>query len=365
MHDALRPPLTGIPADVVAAADYEALAPHFIAPATFAYLAGGSGADRTLAWNRAAFARVRLRQRVFGELSDASTATTLLGRPLPQPVLLAPLAYQGLVHAGAEVETARGAAAADTPLILSSLATRAVEDVAAAAAAGWWYQLWLSDDREADLARLSRAERAGCAAVVVTVDAAAQLPSRRALAAGFTLPSGLAADPPPLFAAQGSVFERYRRGAIGRDALAWLREVSARPVFVKGVTHEADAEVCRALDVAGVVVSNHGGRSVDGIVASFDVLPRIRAALGDACTILFDGGIRGGEDVLKALAAGADAVLIGRLQIYALAVAGALGVAHLLKLLREELALYMASTGCARPAAARAAGLLARTTGED
>ncbi|MCC7122871.1 MAG: alpha-hydroxy-acid oxidizing protein [Gammaproteobacteria bacterium] len=365
MHDTQRPPLAGIPAEVIAAADYEVLAPHFIAPATFAYLAGGSGADRTLAWNRAAFARVRLRQRVFGELTGASTATTLLGRPLPQPVLLAPVAYQGLVHAGAEVDTARGAAAADTPLILSSLATRAVEEVAAAATAGWWYQLRLSEDREADLARLRRAERAGCAAVVVTVDAAAQLPSRGALAAGFTLPSGLAADPPPLLQGPVSVFERCRRGAVGRDALAWLREVSARPVFVKGVTHEADAEICRALELAGVIVSNHGGRTVDGVAASFDVLPSIRAVLGDAYTILFDGGVRGGEDVLKALAAGADAVLIGRLQIYALAVAGALGVAHLLKLLREELALYMAATGCTGSAAARSADLLVRPPGED
>jgi len=361
MHEALRPPLSRIPAAVTAAADYEALAPQFIAPATLAYVAGGSGADRSLAWNRAAFEALRLRPRAFADLTDATTATTLLGRPLPQPVLLAPVAYQGLVHAAAEVDTARGAAAADTPLILSSLATRTIEDVAAAATAGWWYQLWLGPDRESDRARLRRAEHAGCEALVVTVDAAAQLPSRRALAAGFVLPGGLAADPPPPLPAQGSVFERWRRGAVGRDALAWLQDASTRPVFVKGITHEADADICRELGVAGVVVSNHGGRSVDGVVASLDALPRLRAALGKDVTLLFDGGIRGGEDVLKALAAGADAVLIGRLQIYALAVAGALGVAHLLKLLREELALTMAVTGCARPADARAAGLLVRT----
>lgn len=365
MDPPLRPPLTAIPRHVTAAGDYEALAAHFIAPKTLAYIAGGSGADRTLEWNRAALARVPLRQRAFAALERATTATSLLGHTLPQPVLLGPVAYQGLVHAGAEVDTARGAAAADTPLILSALATRQIEEVAAVATAGFWYQLWLDSDRSATLARLRRAERAGCRAIVVTVDAAAQLPSRRALAAGFTLPAGLAADPPAPLPSSGSPFERYRRAAVTRDVLAWLRETTTRPVVVKGVTHEADAEICRELDVAGVIVSNHGGRTVDGVAASYDVLPRIRATLGDAYPVLFDGGIRGGEDVLKALAAGADAVLIGRLQIYALAVAGALGVAHLLKLLREELALYMAVTGCERPTAARAAEPEVRATGED
>ena len=144
-----------------------------------------------------------------------------------------------------------------------------------------------------------------------------------------------------------------------------MLDTSTVPVVVKGVLHEADAVVCRELGVAGVVVSNHGGRTVDGIIASFDALPRIRAVLGDGMVVLFDGGVRSGDDVLKAIAAGADAVLIGRLQIYALAVAGALGVAHLIKMLHEELALTMAVTGCADLRAARSAGLLVPARGTD
>ena len=261
--------------------------------------------------------------------------------------------------------SARGAAATDTVLVLSSLATRPVEDVAAVASAGWWYQLWLGPDRADSLRRLRRVERAGCAAVVVTVDAAAQLPSRRALRAGFAMPPGLVDDPPREMPAQGTLFERHRAAAVRREDLAWLLDTSTVPVVVKGVLHEADAEVCRALGVAGVVVSNHGGRTVDGVGASYTALPRIRAVLGADRALLFDGGVRSGEDVLKAIAAGADAVLVGRLQIYALAVAGALGVAHMLKLLREELSLYMAVTGCADLRAARGAGLLLPGRGDD
>jgi isopentenyl diphosphate isomerase/L-lactate dehydrogenase-like FMN-dependent dehydrogenase len=359
MPDSPNPPLAQIPPQISRAADYESLAERFIAAPTLAYLTGGSGEDRTLAWNRAAFERLRLTPRVFAALADACTATTLLGRRLPHPVLLAPVAYQGLVHPQAEVDSARGAAATDTVTVLSSLATRQVEEVAGVATAGWWYQLWLGADRRETLARLRRAEQAGCAAIVVTVDAAAQLPSRRAQRAGFVLPPGLAADPPPP-AGGASIFERYRNAAVRREDLAWLLEVSARPVIVKGVLHPADAAACRELGAAGIVVSNHGGRTVDGVTASLDALTGIRAAVGEQPTVLLDGGIRSGEDVLKAVAAGADAVLIGRLQVYALAVAGALGVAHMLRLLREELELYMAVTGCASLRAARDDGLLTK-----
>ena len=358
MPDSPRPPLNHIPPAIAGAADYERLAAQFLPPATFAYVAGGSGDERTLGWNREALVRTRLQPRVLADLDVASTATTLLGAPLAHPVLLAPVACHGLVHPGAEVESARGAAASDTTFVVSSLATRTIEEVAAVAAAGWWYQLWLGPDRNENRVRLRRAEHAGCSAIVVTLDAAAQAPSRRALRAGFRMPAGMVAEPPPHVAAQGPVFDQYRRASVGRDQLAWLCATSAVPVVVKGLLHEADARVCRELGVAGVVVSNHGGRTVDGVLASYDSLPRVRAALGADCAVLFDGGIRGGDDVLKALAAGADAVLVGRLQLYALGVAGALGVAHMLKVLCEELALTMAVTGCANVGAARSAGVL-------
>jgi 4-hydroxymandelate oxidase len=365
MIDSKSPPVDRIPPGIRRAEDYETLAAQHLAAPTLAYLAGGSGDDRTLRWNREALDRARLKPRVFARLDHASTSVTVLGRPLAHPLLLAPVACQGLVHPGAEVDIAHGAAATDTPLVLSSLATRPLEEVAAAATAGWWYQLWLGADRTDSLARLRRAERAGCSAIVVTVDAAVQLPSRRALRAGFTMPPGLSADPPPCFAHADTLIGRYRAAAVRREDLCWLVETSTVPVVVKGILHEADAGVCRELGVAGVVVSNHGGRTIDGVVASFDALPRIRSVLGDTCAVLFDGGVRSGADVLKAIAAGADAVLIGRLQIFALAVAGALGVAHMLKLLREELALTMAVTGCADLRTARDADLFVPGRGAD
>jgi len=359
MSESPHPPLRAIPPGITRAADYEALAPRFIAAPTLAYLAGGSGDDRTLRWNREAFARWRFRPRALAPLDDCDTATALPGRRQSHPLLLAPVAYQGLVHPAAEVDTARGAAAADTLMIVSSLATRPLEDVVAAAGAGCWYQLTFGATRDDTLRRLRRAENAGCEALVVTVDAAAQLPSQRALRAGFRLPAGLAAETPPPVAQASSVVERYRHAAVTRDDLLWLLDVAGVPVVVKGILHEDDAGLCRELGVAGIVVSNHGGRSVDGVAASLDVLPKLRSAAGSGCCVLFDGGIRAGEDVLKAIAAGADAVLLGRLQVYALAVAGALGVAHMLRTVRQELELYMAITGCASLEAARAPGFLA------
>ena len=356
----VQAPLASIPAEIICAQDYEVLAPRFMAPATFEYLAGGSASGSTVAANRAAFARWSVMPRILRDVSHGHTRLQLAGRAYEHPLLLAPVAFQTLVHAAGEVDSARAAAALDATIVSSTLSSFAVEDIARAAGAGHWFQLYFQPSRAATLALLRRAEVAGCGAIVVTFDAVIQAPGARALRAGFRLPADcVAANLGAAVAAGGAgpasllgegdsrIFQGAMRGAPTWDDLAWLLTQTALPVWVKGVMHADDACAALALGVAGIVVSNHGGRGLDGAPASLDALADVRAAVGALFPVLFDGGIRSGSDIFKALALGADAVLVGRLQVYALAVAGALGVAHMLKCLREELELCMALAGCA------------------
>lgn len=355
---AVQAPLKAIPADIGCAQDYEQLAPRFMAPPTHDYIAGGSGMGHTTAANRAAFARWTVIPRILREVSAGHTRRVVGGCALRHPILLAPVAYQKLAHPAGEIASARAADAMEAVIVSSTLATFSLEEIAAAAPSGHWFQLYLQPTRAATLALLERAEAAGVAALVLTLDAVIQVPGLRALRAGFRLPAdcvaanlaagGQDAAPAAALAQDDSVvFQGAMRGAPTWDDLAWLLARSRVPVWVKGVLHPDDAARARAMGAAGVVVSNHGGRGLDGAPASLDLLPAVRAAVGPDYPLLFDGGIRSGTDVFKALALGADAVLVGRLQLYALAVAGALGVAHMLRCLREELEVCMAQAGCA------------------
>lgn len=353
---ASRPPLTQIPREVCCAQDYEWLAPHFIGEAALAYVAGGCGPELTLAANRAAFEATAILPRLLTDVSAGHTRLELFGRTLPHPVLLAPVAYQTLVHPQGEVETARGAAVADSGLVVSTLAGRTLEEIAAQAGDERWFQLYFQPRRDDTANLLRRAESAGYRVLMVTLDTAIKTPGLRAQRAGFVMPpavtaASLADYPPPpqrlLERGQSLVFQGAMAEAPTWDDLAWLLAQTRLPVVVKGVLRPADAQRLKAMGVAGLVVSNHGGRALDGAPASLRALPAIRAAVGAGYPLLLDSGIRSGSDVFKALARGADAVLVGRLQLYALAVAGALGVAHLLKLLRGELEVCMAQAGCA------------------
>lgn len=338
------------------AQDYEALAPRFLDAPIHAYLAGGSGRERTLAANSRAFARLGIHPRVLRDARAGHTRLKLLGREFAHPVLLAPVAFQALAHPQAEQATARGAAASDTCLVASTLSSCSLEAIAAEAGPERWFQLYLQPRREDTLELVRRAEAAGYGALVVTLDAPVQAPSLRALRAGFRLPdslqpANLATHPPapPLpTAARGAsrIFQGIMAQAPGWRDLPWLLGQTRLPVLAKGVLHPCDAKVLKRAGVAGLVVSNHGGRALDGAQASIDALPAIRQAVGGDYPLLLDGGIRAGDDVFKAIALGADAVMIGRLQVYALAAAGALGVAHLIRLLREELELCMVLAGC-------------------
>jgi 4-hydroxymandelate oxidase len=357
MNDPL-PPLTVIPSDIAAVADYEALAQPRMTSQAWAYFAGGAGDEWTLRENIAAFARRQLRSRVLRDLRGDGTRTQLLGLDLAAPILLAPVAFQKLLHPEGELATAVAAGAMETPMVVSTQASVLLEDVAAYARAPLWFQLYIQPDRgfTADLVR--RAEAAGYHALVVTVDAPVNGIRNREQRAGFALPPGIA--PVNLQGMRPSAAPSPGKLLFGTpmleqaptwDDLAWLRGLTRLPIILKGITDPDDARRTVAAGMDGLIVSNHGGRALDGMPAAIDLLPAIVAAVEDALPVLMDGGIRRGIDVLRALALGARSVLIGRPYIFALAAAGPAGVAHVIRILRAELELAMALTGCADIAA--------------
>ena len=348
-------PETSLPAGLHCARDHERVAQDRVPADVLAYIEGGSGEELTLRRNRQAFNRQAILPRLLQGTRHGHTRLSLLGHAFEHPILLAPVAWQKLVHPLGEVETALAAAATDTCMVLSTLSSSTLEEVAAHASLRW-FQLYWQSAREHTLSLVRRAELAGYSAIVVTLDASVQTPSLRALRAGFRLPDGVQAvnlqglAPIPLPARRegdSAIFQGVMSMAPGWDDLRWLREQTRLPLLIKGVLREDDALRLRDAGADGLIVSNHGGRALDGVPASLDRLPALRQAMGPDFPLLLDSGVRSGQDVFKALALGADAALIGRLQVHALAVGGALGVAHLLRTLREELELCMAQAGCA------------------
>jgi 4-hydroxymandelate oxidase len=344
----LAPRLNAIPREIVAACDYESFARSRLDDNAWAYLAGGAADELTLRENQEAFRKWRLNNRVLADVAGGHTRLTLAGLDLAHPVLLAPVAYQRLFHPDGELATVIGAAAMQTPMVVSTLATTPLEAIAQKAQAPLWFQLYMRRDRTQARGLVQRA-------LVVTVDAPLAGVRNREQRAGFRLPTGMRAmnlppDMPldlPNPAAGSSVFDSLMTQAPTWDDLEWLLGVSRLPVFIKGILAPQDAQRALAAGVAGIIVSNHGGRVLDTAQATLDALPAIMDAVGSAVPVLLDGGVRRGTDIFKALALGARAVLIGRPYIHALATAGALGVAHLVRLLREELEITMALTGCA------------------
>lgn len=367
------PPLDRIPPEVVSVTDYEPLARERMEPAAWAYLAGGAADEITLRENRAAFDRVRLSPRVLNSLAGGHTRLTLCGRVFEHPILVAPVAYHGLAHAEGECATALGASAARAGLVVSAQAGVALEEIAARAGAGWWLQLYLYPDR-AFLERLvRRAEAAGCEALVVTADAPVNGVRHREWRAGFRLPAGIdavnlrglaapAAAPAPV-GESPLLGTGLAAGAATWADFAWLRSITRLPVWVKGVLAAGDALRALSEGADGIVVSNHGGRTLDTLPATLEVLPEIVAAVAGRAPVLLDGGVRRGTDVFKALALGARAVLVGRPVLHGLAAAGAPGVAHVLHLLRAELEATMALCGCATLDAVRPDRLRGRDRG--
>ena len=352
-------PLARIPDDLKTLADYERRAEAHMEPAAWRHLQEGAGAGQTIAHNRIAFDGMRLVPRVLADLGGATTRVDLFGLSHAAPILLAPLAYHRIAHPQGEVATITGATALDTSMVVSTLSSVAMEELASAAQGAaaelgrtpppLWFQLYCQPDRGHTLELVRRAESAGYRILVVTVDAAIKRSE-------FALPPGVDAAnlrgmPRPrqhASAAGGKILfgTPFMDGVPTWDTLAWLRSVTKLPIVVKGVLAPEDAG--RAMDIGmdGLIVSNHGGRVMDGLVHPLEVLPAVLAAVDDRGPVLLDSGVRTGVDVLRALALGARAVLIGRPQIHALAVAGMAGVAHMLHILRVELEMAMAQTGC-------------------
>lgn len=321
-------------------------------PAAYDYFAGGADDELTLADNVAAWRRLRLRYRVLRDVGAVATATTVLGTRIPAPVLVAPTAYQRLAHPDGEAATARGAAAAGTVMVASTLATVSLEDVAAAAPdAPRWFQLYVRRDRGWTAELVARAVAAGYRALVLTVDLPVLGFRRRDERNNFSLPVGMemANMGSAVPQVQGSGLKAYATAelepSLTFDGLAWLRSLSDLPLVVKGVVRGDDAAACVAAGAAGVAVSNHGGRQLDSAIATADALPEVVDAVGGRVEVYVDGGVRGGTDVVKALALGARAVLVGRPVLWGLATGGVDGVAAVLDGFAEETARAFALCG--------------------
>ena len=361
-----------LPPGIASLADHERLARQQLDDNAWAYFSGGAADEITLAANRSAWDQITLQPRVLRALAGGHTRTELLGRTLAHPILLAPIAFQRMAHPDGERASAFAAAALGAGMVLSTQSSTPVEAVAQAmqgdpASGPLWFQLYLQHDRGFTRALVQRAEAAGCEALVLTVDAPTSGVRDRERRAQFRLPAGISAvhlaglAPPParaLAPGQSALFDGLLQHAPTWDDVAWLQSTTRLPVLLKGVLHPDDARQAAALGVAGLIVSNHGGRTLDTAPATAHALPRIAHAVQGALPLLVDGGIRRGTDVLKALALGARAVLLGRPAVYGLAHAGAAGVAHVLRLLRDELEIAMALTGCATLADATPALLL-------
>lgn len=349
-------PLAQIPPQIAAVADYEAFAQARMSESAWAYLAGGAADEQTLGANRDAYERVRIQPRVLRDLTGGGTGLDLLGTPLPFPILLAPVAYQKLAHPQGELATVLAASAMKTAMVVSTQSSVGLEDLSRAAEAPLWFQLYFQRERDDTLRLVRRAEDAGYRALMLTVDAPVNGVRNREQRQGFVLPAGVEAVNLRGMRPMGGAVARAGESAVfgsgmldgapSWDDLAWLRSATRLPVVLKGILAPADARLAIEAGASAIVVSNHGGRTLDTVPATLDALPWVAAEVAGRIPVLADGGIRRGTDVFKALALGATAVLVGRGYVHGLAAAGAVGVIHVLHMLRTELEIAMALAGC-------------------
>jgi isopentenyl diphosphate isomerase/L-lactate dehydrogenase-like FMN-dependent dehydrogenase len=337
-------------------ADYERLAGERLEPGVHGYFAGGAADERTLRDNVAAFARRRLRPRVLVDVGSVSASTTVLGTDVSMPFLVAPVALQRLVDPEGELAMARAAAAVGTIMTLSTAATARPSEIAAEApAAPRWFQLYCFKDRAVTRALVDEAVQSGFEAIVLTADAPRAGRRERDLRTRFAVPAEVTV--PAVDAAIGGgraittteLFELVD-ATLDWDDLGALAADCSLPVLLKGVQTGEDAALAVEHGAAGVIVSNHGGRQLDGVAATVDILPEVVDAVGGRCEVLMDGGVRRGTDAAVALALGARAVLVGRAPLWGLAVGGEDGARRVLELLLEEFELALALLGCASPA---------------
>jgi 4-hydroxymandelate oxidase len=315
--------------------DYEILAQARMEPAAWNYYQSGGDDEVTLRANRTAFERARLRPRVLVDVSACDMSTTVLDAPIAMPILIAPTAFHCLAHPDGECATAQAAGRTGTLMVASTSSTRSLEDIARKASGPLWFQLYVHGRANAE-ELIHRATAAGYRALVVTVDSPRWGHKERSIRDGFRVPpkANFKDEDTP----QGMV-------SLTWESLAWLRSLTPLPIVLKGILTAEDAVLAVKHGVDGIIVSNHGGRQLDGVSASIEALPEVVEAVDGRCEVYLDGGIRRGTDILKALALGARAVLVGRPILWGLAVNGAEGVNHVLELLRTELELAMVLAG--------------------
>ncbi len=361
------------PAELLSTFDYEEAARRRLGRMAWDYYASGAHDEITLRENRAAFDRLPIRYRVLRDVSRRDLSVSLLGERLSMPVLVAPTAFHRLACPEGERATAAAAGRAGTAMILSTLSNTAMEEVVEAATGPVWFQLYVYRERAVTEALVRRAEAAGCGGLVLTVDAPMLGRRERDVRNRFHLPDGLAVrnllpagkERLPREEAESGLaayVDRLFDPSLSWEDLEWLCGLTALPVLVKGVVHPEDGRLAVEHGAAGVVVSNHGGRQLDTSIASLEALPDVAEAVGGRAHVLLDGGVRRGTDVLKALALGADAVCVGRPVLWGLAVDGEAGAHRVLEILREEVDLALALSGCAsaREVRERGSDLLAR-----
>ena len=342
------------PAAPVCVSEYERLACSKLPAMASEYLSGGSADEITMRRNRWAFDQVLLQPRVMRDVSRVDPSVTLLGRRHPHPILLAPVGYHGIFHEQGELETARGAALANATMVLSSVSNTRLEDVAKAAPGPRWYQIYVQPDRGWTAEIAARAKARGFEALMLTVDTPVLGSRDREKRVGFAMPAHLEMPNfPPLHEPYSaglhhvpdSIYNKFLDATLTWDAIGWLKQQCGLPVFVKGVLAADDARLAIEHGADGIVVSNHGGRNLDTVPATLECLPRIAEQVEGRVPLLLDGGIRRGTDIVKALAMGADAVMIGRPYVWGLAEAGAEGIARVVKILELELQAAMALLG--------------------
>ncbi|HEX6667861.1 MAG TPA: alpha-hydroxy-acid oxidizing protein [Solirubrobacterales bacterium] len=355
------------PAIPVSIEELERRATEAMEPRAANYVGAGAGSEDTIRANRGAFQRHRIVPRMLRDVVARDLSTNVLGTAMPAPLMLAPIGVQKVLHPEGELATARAAAAVGVPMIASTASHFTLEEIAEASGEGpRWFQLYWPNDPSLLRSFVERAEAAGYGAIVVTVDTFIPGWKPRDLQQAW-LPflegsgnanymrdpvfrAGLERSPEEdLGAATGHYLGVLANPALTWDDIATLREITSLPILVKGIQHVDDAREAVRRGIDGIVVSNHGGRQVDGAVASLDALPAIAEAVGDELAILFDSGVRNGSDVLKALALGADAVCLGRPYVWGLTLDGQAGVETVLKMTLAELDLTMALCGLTRP----------------
>lgn len=337
--------------------DFEERARCQISKMAYDYYAAGANDEITLKENRAAFDRITIYPRMLRDVSNRQLATSALGHPISMPLMIAPMAFQRMAHPEGEMATMKAANQAGTIMVLSTLATSSIEEVAEASNGNLWFQLYVYKDKGVTTSLVQRAEAAGCKALVLTVDSPILGSRERDVRNGFHLPDGLSAKnlaPAGIEVLPGRIGESglaayiaslYDQALTWKD-VEWLRSITNLPVLVKGILRADDSILAIKNGASGIIVSNHGGRQLDTAPATISVLSRVVEATEGNIEVFVDGGIRRGTDILKALALGAKAVFVGRPVLWGLADSGADGVGKVLHLLRTEFDLAMALSGC-------------------